>query len=218
MSNSSAFDYKLIRSARRTLSVSVSPDNVITVRSPYNVPQAEIIRFLNAKKGWIEANLNKNSRLRNVFGEVMSGRTILVCGREVGLCVDKAGIEGIFNGSVRVHDIKNLKKVYVSALGDQFLKMAESIASRCGMRAASWGFRSYRSRWGCCDGENRITFNYKILMLPERLQTYIIVHELCHTRRRDHSPAFNRLVLSVLPQKNVLERELKDYSFLARMY
>lgn len=218
MLNSSAFDYKLIRSARRTLSVSVSPDNVITVRSPYNVPQAEIIRFLNAKKGWIEANLNKNSRLRNVFGEVMSGRTILVCGREVCLCVDKAGIEGIFNGSVRVHDIKNLKKVYVSALGDQFLNMAESIASRCGMRAAAWGFRSYRSRWGCCDGENRITFNYKILMLPERLQTYIIVHELCHTRRRDHSPAFNGLVLSVLPQKSVLERELKDYSFLARMY
>lgn len=218
MLNSSAFDYKLIRSARRTLSVSVSPDNVITVRSPYNVPQAEIIRFLNAKKGWIEANLNKNSRLRNVFGEVMSGRTILVCGREVCLCVDKAGIEGIFNGSVRVHDIKNLKKVYVSALGDQFLNMAESIASRCGMRAAAWGFRSYRSRWGCCDGENRITFNYKILMLPEKLQTYIIVHELCHTRRRDHSPAFNGLVLSVLPQKSVLERELKDYSFLARMY
>ena len=218
MSNSSAFDYKLIRSARRTLSVSVSPDNVITVRSPYNVPQAEIIRFLNAKKGWIEANLNKNSRLRNVFGEVMSGRTILVCGREVCLCVDKAGIEGIFNGNVRVRDIKNLKKVYVSALGDQFLNMAESIASRCGMRAAAWGFRSYRSRWGCCDGENRITFNYKILMLPERLQTYIIVHELCHTRRCDHSPAFNGLVLSVLPQKSVLERELKDYSFLARMY
>ena len=218
MLNSSAFDYKLIRSARRTLSVSVSPDNVITVRSPYNVPQAEIIRFLNAKKGWIEANLNKNSRLRNVFGEVMSGRTILVCGREVCLCVDKSGIEGIFNGSVRVHDIKNLKKVYVSALGDQFLNMAESIASRCGMRAAAWGFRSYRSRWGCCDGENRITFNYKILMLPERLQTYIIVHELCHTRRRDQSPAFNGLVLSVLPQKSVLERELKDYSFLARMY
>lgn len=218
MSNSNVFDYKLIRSARRTLSVSVSPDNVITVRSPYNVPQAEIIRFLNAKKGWIEANLNKNSLLRNVFGEVMSGRTILVCGREVGLCVDKTGIEGIFNDNVRVRDIKNLKKVYVSALGDQFLKMAESIASRCGMRVASWGFRSYRSRWGCCDGENRITFNYKILMLPERLQTYIIVHELCHTRRRDHSPAFNRLVLSVLPQKSVLERELKDYSFLARMY
>ena len=50
--------------------------------------------------------------------------------------------------------------------------------------------RNQRTRWGSCSSKNNISLNMKLVNLPDELIDYVILHELVHTRRKDHSKAF----------------------------
>jgi predicted metal-dependent hydrolase len=69
--------------------------------------------------------------------------------------------------------------------------------------------KNHKSRWGSCSQRGNLNFNYKILYLPPALQDYIIVHELCHLKEFNHSPAFWALVTQMTPQYRALKRQLR---------
>ncbi len=60
--------------------------------------------------------------------------------------------------------------------------------------------RNQRSRWGSCSSLKNLNFNYKIVFLPESLQDYIIVHELCHLAHLNHGQPFWDLVAEKVPE------------------
>lgn len=67
------------------------------------------------------------------------------------------------------------------------------------------------TQWGSCAPRGRIMLNTALVFLPPRLQRYVIVHELAHTRRADHSPAYWREVEAMLPGYASDYRELQNY-------
>ncbi len=69
--------------------------------------------------------------------------------------------------------------------------------------------RQLKSRWGSCSHKGSLSFNYKILFLPESLQDYVIVHELCHLKQPNHSPKFWSLVAKTLPNYDHLRSSIK---------
>lgn len=50
--------------------------------------------------------------------------------------------------------------------------------------------RNQKTRWGSCAGNNDISLNYKLVLLPPELMDYVLFHELVHTRVHNHSPKF----------------------------
>ena len=85
-----------------------------------------------------------------------------------------------------------------------------------GFRWRRVAIRNQRTCWGSCSSAKNLNFNYKIAFLPARLQDYLIVHELCHLREFNHSPAFWELVARALPHWPQLKRELDRHSFGGR--
>lgn len=72
--------------------------------------------------------------------------------------------------------------------------------------------KKHKSRWGSCSSNNKLSFNYKILFLPDDLQDYVIVHELCHTKRKDHSKFFWAIVAKSLPDYARLRIKIRSLS------
>jgi len=74
-----------------------------------------------------------------------------------------------------------------------------AVSRGCGLPYARSTVRLARSRWGSCSRVGVISLNARLLLLPPALVDYVLVHELCHTRQPDHSPAFWHLVARYCP-------------------
>ena len=72
-------------------------------------------------------------------------------------------------------------------------------AAELGLTVAGVSIRNQRSRWGSCGREGQITLNWRLVLMPPAIRDYVIVHELMHLRRMDHSPAYWALVAAVCP-------------------
>jgi predicted metal-dependent hydrolase len=68
-----------------------------------------------------------------------------------------------------------------------------------GVETNGYKVKSFQSRWGSCTPRGRVDFNWKIIMAPNRVVDYVVVHELCHLKQHDHSPQFWKLVESIMP-------------------
>lgn len=85
--------------------------------------------------------------------------------------------------------------------------------------AHMWGFKysgvkiqPSRTRWGSCSGSCSINFSLYLMQVPEHLIDYVILHELCHTKHHDHSPAFwAEMDRVTIGKAKALRQELKKY-------
>ena len=69
--------------------------------------------------------------------------------------------------------------------------------------------RNTKTCWGSCTSLKNLNFSYKVFFLPEHLQDYIIVHELCHLSELNHGPRFWELVAQQIPDHAQRRRELR---------
>jgi predicted metal-dependent hydrolase len=81
-----------------------------------------------------------------------------------------------------------------------------------GFRYKRIAIRFNTSRWGSCSELGNLNFDYRILFLPQPLQDYLLVHELCHIQEMNHSKQFWDLVAKTIPNHKELRRELKKVS------
>ncbi|KKL66687.1 hypothetical protein LCGC14_2142480 [marine sediment metagenome] len=80
------------------------------------------------------------------------------------------------------------------------------------------GFRCQKTRWGSCSGKNNISLNVNIAFLPEELQNYVLLHELVHTKVKNHSRKFwAELDKYTQGQAKELSKELKKYRIRLRV-
>jgi len=79
--------------------------------------------------------------------------------------------------------------------------------------------RSQRTRWGSCSGSGNLSFNCLLMLAPEAVQDYVVVHELCHRKQMNHSAAFWAEVEALLPDYRLSRQWLKENgaSLLARL-
>ncbi|MDO8578070.1 MAG: M48 family metallopeptidase [Dehalococcoidales bacterium] len=99
------------------------------------------------------------------------------------------------------------------------LQAKRSLTLRLGELAQRHGFcfrrvsiRNQRTRWGSCSSKQCISLNVKLMLLPEELRDYVMLHELVHTRVHNHSPAFYAELDKVAENRRHLTTRLKEIS------
>ena len=73
--------------------------------------------------------------------------------------------------------------------------------------------RNQRTRWGSCSSKNNISLNMKLLHLPDQLIDYILLHELVHTRVKNHSKDFWNELETVVPNARTVDQQLRKYQY-----
>jgi len=72
-------------------------------------------------------------------------------------------------------------------------------AARLGVAHGPISIRDQRTRWASCSARGALSFNWRLVLAPPDVLGYVVVHELCHVLRHDHSAAFWRLVEVACP-------------------
>ncbi len=90
-----------------------------------------------------------------------------------------------------------------------FLARTAYYAPLVGVGAERVTVRSQRTKWGSCSSRGGLNFNCLLLLAPEEVLDYVVVHELCHRLEMNHSPRFWEEVRRVLPDYERARRWLR---------
>ncbi len=71
--------------------------------------------------------------------------------------------------------------------------------------------RNQQTRWGSCSSKGNLNFNCLLMLTPDHILDYIVVHELCHRLEMNHSARFWTKVATVIPDYRDCEKWLKEH-------
>ena len=87
----------------------------------------------------------------------------------------------------------------------------EYFAPRIGVSYGRISIRHQKTKWGSCSSKGNLNFNCLLMLAPEAVRDYVVVHELCHRKQMNHSEAFWAEVERVLPPYREARKWLKTH-------
>jgi predicted metal-dependent hydrolase len=93
-----------------------------------------------------------------------------------------------------------------------FSAWLKQLSERTQLKYARITVRLQKTRWGSCSRSGNISLNARLLFVAPEIATYVLLHELCHTKELNHSIRFWRLVERFEPNWRKLDRALTDVS------
>lgn len=221
----STIPYEIRRSARaKRLRLVVLPGKVEVV-APRGVGARRIERFVDAKRRWLydRTEALREQALVATPQRFVSGAKVLFRGRFLRLRVEPVDdaeaslryasafhilVPRTVEGAEREAIVRGLVEDW---LRRRALEDARAFARRYGPKLGVAPKRiriaSQKTLWGSCSSRGTISLNYRLMAAPKPVFEYVVVHELCHLRERNHGPRFWRLVGELLPDY----RERRDW-------
>ena len=206
------------------MSLTVTPDLQIYLKCPEKVEKEKIDDFLTRKWFWLEKQLNffKKYQRKLYQKEYVSGEGFLYLGRQYKLLVKRGNDEGVSlsKGMLTVHTKKSVQKgEYTKKLLDTwyrertvaiFADRLEKMAQRFNYKKTPvLVIREMQRRWGSCLNREKILLNPKLIHVPKECIDYVVIHELCHVRYKNHDARFWQYLSEKCPKWETLKDRLE---------
>lgn len=208
-------EFEIIRGNRvKTSEIIVEPNKVI-VRAPAKKSVDEVKQIVKRKADWI---VRKQQEYQKLALEISNSSfehntTLPYLGKNYKLQIftnyktDKIRLIGgeflVTLRSGEADDAKRVKILYENWLMDRaetlFLSKVKEYAKAIGVSPKKIVIKKLRKRWGSATKDRVLNLNVNLLKAPEDVIDYIILHELCHLKIKDHSHRFWNLVGSQMP-------------------
>jgi len=218
------YEYRIIKQDRKTLSLVVTPDLGIILKCPKQIDNERIEKFLQKKWFWLEKQLSYFKKYkRNVYRkEYVSGESYFYLGRQYKLMVKKSKESNvsltkgqiILNTKKTVTDGKNNKKLldlwFSKRANIIFQERFNEMLNRFEYKNTTiLSIREMRKRWGSFLNKDKIFLNPKLIHTSKDCIDYVIVHELCHLRYKNHDSKFWKYLDEKYPKWERVKEKLE---------
>lgn len=173
----------LIRSARKTVAIQISAEGEVTVRAPRRCSSRVIDNIVAEKRDWI---LKKQNEIR--------GRAIFLQEQE--------------RQQPRISEAEQVR--YRKLAGQVLARKVEYYARQMQVTFGRITVRDQKTRWGSCSAKGNLNFNWRLVLAPEEVLDYVVVHELAHRKEMNHSQRFWSQVENVMPDYRSRRLWLKE--------
>ena len=213
-----AVDYRLLRSARRSLALRVDVRG-LRVGAPLRLSLREVEGFLREHAGWVLEKLAQRAvRPAPERFRVEEGAVLPVFGEGVRLRLDASARRYRWashpqGGEALVLPHHQPERVLLKALEARALPwFQERVADHCERLALvppPVRLTRARTRWGSCSHRSGIRLHWRLVHLAPDLIDYVVAHEVAHLREMNHSSRFWTVVESLCPDWQRARRELR---------
>lgn len=173
---------EVIRSKRKTLAIEIRPDMRVVVRAPEKIPQNEIMKFVEEKQNWIKKHLVQ-----------MYFKAEEIKKQKKEPALTNADIEKLCQKALSV--IPDKVKYYAEIMGVTYGRIT---------------IRNQKTRWGSCSNKGYLNFNCLLMLMPDKVLDYVVVHELCHLKQMNHSKKFWKEVERYMPDYKNYKKWLNE--------
>jgi len=204
------------RNARRYI-VSLDRYGRIRVTIPQGGTRREALNFVRENGAWLREQQRKREELLE-NSKLKQGDKIWYRGDKHALEVSKDWGRPVLRFADQRIFLSDENIDLARPLGARFRLLAKKelpertreLAGRFELLPSKVSIRDQRTRWGSCSSSGEISLNWRLIMVPNRVADYIIIHELMHMLEMNHSPRFWDLVEAACPEFRERENWLES--------
>ncbi len=216
------FTAKVVRSSRRKTAEIRVRAGAVSILVPALVSVKKIDELLEKKQRWIVEKIAlQHQIIPPAVKKYVSGEMFRYLGDDYRLQV-KSGpfapvkltnemlVVCVPGGSSQPGVVRNtLLRWYEQQAQIQLAEKVHRLAPRVGAQPTSIEIKTFKARWGSCSIKGKLQFNWLIILAPDHVVDYVVVHELCHLLQHNHSAAYWREVERVMPEYREYREWLK---------
>lgn len=219
-----SYEYFLVRQTRRSISLTVDPSLRIVLKCPVDCDQERIQKFLKKKWRWMDKQISYFKKYKKASSEkeFISGESFLYLGRQYKLSVKKSKEDSVALKYGRLllsttKDVDN-KRYNKKLLEGWYLKRTEEIFNkeyRKVLKDFDYDFepklsiRKMSRRWGSFLSSKKIILNPKLVQASKECIDYVITHEMCHMKYKNHDKKFYNLLKSKIDNWEEIKEKLE---------
>ncbi len=206
----------------KNIKLSVKPDKSVLVSFPFFVSPKEAAAFVLKNEPWI---LKQQEKMKARSTHIKPGTEIKTKMHTVYIVQGDKNHTNRRENTITIFVTDFSSDESMAFIDDKLtsvyrLEAKRLLPVRINQLANQHGFtynkvtiRNNRRNWGSCSSQNNISLNLQMIKLPVKLIDYILLHELVHTKIKNHGPKFWERLNQITNNKaRELSREVKKYS------
>jgi len=219
--------YRVNASDRKTLAIHVYPDGQVIVDAPMTASREAIAEKVKKKAAWIFKQKLQFEAYPPALPQrrYVSGETHRYLGRQYRLLVNQGLVDHVklVHGRLIVETAtpNSTEKVRMllqawyrsrakTVFSERYALCVRQVAKLEIQHHQGFQLRFMPSRWGSCTAQGNIILNPGLIAAPKDCIDYVITHELCHLKERNHSLAFYKLLSAVMKDWELRRKRLNE--------
>lgn len=208
-------EYTVVKRKTKKITLKVDIDGRLRLTVPKRMSEEQVREFLKKNMSVIEKMIHAVDERKKSF---LSKNSILYLGKEMSVNLDTSAIVPIsFNGEYFIlnpryaEHINILAHRWLKRRAEEYLpKRLSELSAKMGVKYAKVQVRDVKSRWGSCSSKGTISLNWRLIMAPQDVIDYVLIHELSHVPYPNHGKGFWIFVEKHCPRYREYRNWLKE--------
>lgn len=188
--------FRIVRSKRKSISIVILPSGAVEVRAPKYIPEFAIKAFVKSKSDWIKERQAYAIKNKPTPKKFVNGEKFLFIGHEYELLlgpyihIEIRDSTLLFPLALASRGQITLEKWYIKKAKVVIKNIVDEYSKSLKLPYNGISFSDTSSKWGSCSPDNRLQFNWRLIMAPILVIRYVVIHELVHTVEKNHKTIF----------------------------